>query len=724
MTSKILEAALLYAELGWKVFPLHAVDENLQCTCGVKNCTDAGKHPRNRRGLKEASIDTATLTAWFGEGSPRSNIAIATGEASNITVVDVDTADGKAGAATWAELIAEKGEPDTLIAQTGSGGMHLVFKYNSAVKTAANVLGAGIDIRNDGGYIVAAPSNHRCGGHYKWLNWEEAELANLPSHMSQRKDGRGRPKKDDLGRKKYSIEQVREMLKLIPADDRDRWRAFGIILGRTFQRIDEAWHLYNEWSDSWGGQKGRSHDEIMHEAFYVLSQQTSDKDLTMGSIVHAAIENGWAPKMGEVPIENFIYFAPGNSFVYRPTASFWISEAVNSAVSPVNEEGKIIKPAEWLRMNMLATSMTKDPALDGDYVKGIDCRDGVQIAQGGAAVFNCYRGPTIEPGDAKLAQPFLKHVRTVFNKDGDADQFLDYMAHRVQHPSVKPRFALMIAGDQGVGKDTAVEMCCSAIGAWNVANIEPTDLDTSFNEYASAVLVRVSEAANLHDMSKWAFNERMKVLIAGTPDNLTINPKYGQKFSVRLHCGVIITTNHMLSGIHIPNDDRRYDVIESATKSEMGLGNDAETREYFSELWEWFVASGGDRHVAALLLERDISKFSPANGQRKTEAHRLVVGSNLVADHWVIDAIDELGEPVAFRSDVMLSILTKDGGTAKEYSGKMQTALIRQGYYPKRNPARKDGRWAHEGKMFTLYGKKEIDNITAFNLAVTQGEKF
>lgn len=697
----MLEIALEYVRRGWAVFPLHAIDANGCCTCGVASCSDAGKHPRARNGVKGASKDEAQLREWFGPGTPISNIAIATGAISNLTVLDIDIGEGKLGAETWAELTREAGEPDTLMTRTGSGGMHVLFQYNGALKTSSNTLGKGVDCRNDGGYIVAPPSRHRSGGVYAWLN--DSQIAALPPHLCRRKETRGRPRKDDPTRQKYSLEQVCGMLAVIPADDRDLWRSIGIILGREFNRSDEAWRAYNDWSGKWSGKPGRNHDEIMREAFYDLSQQAGgERELSMGTIVKAAIDAGWAPKAGEVPLAHFVYYGPGNNFIYRPTASMWVAEGVNAACSPLNEGGKIVKPAEWLRANMLATSMTNDPSLEDDFVKGIDCRDGTLMVLEGAATFNTYRPPTIELGDHRLAAPFLGHVRRVFPKPGDADQFLDYMAHRVQLPAEKPRFALLIAGDQGVGKDTAIEFCGPAIGHWNIANIEPGDLDTSFNEYASAVLVRVSEAANLHDMNKWAFNERMKVLIAGTPDNLTINPKYGQKYSVRLHCGVILTTNHMLTGIYIPQDDRRYDVIEAATKAEMGIETDAKSREYFSELWDWFL-DGGAAHVAAYLHERSLREFSASNGQRKTIAHRSVVTSNTTTDHWLLDILDELGEPSAVRSDAITAIATKNNIGPKELSARMHPALYRSGYTMHRNPNRMDGRWKFENKLATMF---------------------
>lgn len=700
----MLSVAKEYAARGWLVFPIHGIGEDGQCTCGRLACTDAGKHPVTRNGLKDATKDEARIEELFANLA-NCNIGVVTGKVSGITVIDIDVGAGKGGAETWSALIEGHGEPDTLMAKTGSGGMHIYFKYNSALKTGSNRLGKGIDVRCDGGYVVAAPSAHRSGGVYAWLN--NSAIDDLPEYLlAAKKDGRtSAQRKDSLARKRYSLEEVRAMLDVIPADDRDRWRNIGVILGRTFSRSDEAWAEYVVWADKAGSKKGRNHDEIMREAFYEISQDKSaGAELSTGTLVHLAIEHGWCPKSGTVPLDNFIYFAQGNNYIYRPTASFWIKEAVDCSVGRVNQNGALIKASDWLKLNMLSTSMTKSPALKGDYIKGFDCREGELIAEAGSAVFNAYRRPTIELGDANAAQPFIDHCRRVFNKDGDAEQFFDYMAHRVQFPEIKPRFALLIAGDQGVGKDTAIEFCVPAIGAWNVANVEPSVFDSSFNEFASATLVRVSEAANLHDMSKWAFNERMKVLIAGSPDHQSINPKYGQKYSVKMHCGVIVTTNHLLTGIYIPTDDRRYDVIESASKFEMGLNNDNEVRDYFTALWEWFAA-GGDCHVAAFLHARDLSKFSPSNGQRKTAAHRSVVSSGFAGDHWLLDALDVLGEPPLLRSDSVMACVVRAGLLEREHLNKLQPSMIRQGYYVVRNPLRKDGRWKFPDKLSGVYAK-------------------
>src|SRR5262249_33103283 len=149
------------------------------------------------------------------------------------------------------------------------------------------------------GYIVATPSRHRSGGRYTWLNWGDA-LESLPAYLlpQNNKTKRGRPRQDDPLRRRYSLQEVRHLLTFVPADSRDDWRNFGVILGREFDRSDKAWELYNEWAAKWDGLKGRGHDETMRECFYEISQETAERELSMGTIVKAALDNGWVPKSG------------------------------------------------------------------------------------------------------------------------------------------------------------------------------------------------------------------------------------------------------------------------------------------------------------------------------------------------------------------------------------------------------------------------------------------
>lgn len=727
--SSTQEWALAYAAQGWRVLPIWGVDEAGRCRCGSDDCTtkNRGKHPVTSlapHGALSATSNTATIKKWFATFEQH-NIGIATGPESNLTVVDVDVGEGKCGTESWRLLNEGHAEPVTLMATTGSGGMHVLFPYHADIPGKNNVLGPNIDVKNKGGYIVVCPSRHRSGGSYAWLNWP-TPLAAWPQHFLPvaKQETRGRPRKDDHTRRKtYTIKEIEEALKVIPAGDRDVWREVGIILGRTFEMSDEAWAVYTAWAATWGGKQERGHDKIMHEAFYLISQQPSERELSIGTIVKLAIEHGWVPVQGATPIEEFIYYNPDNKYVYRLNGKLWPAAGVDAAVSPVNVDGKIIKATEWLKVNRQATTMANDPLVAGDYVKGVNYDDGEIIPMAGAAIYNSYRAPTIVLGDPRRATRWVEHTRRMMPREGDADQCFNYLAHRVQHPGVKPRFALLIGGEQGIGKDTTIAMSVPAMGARNMRNIEPSAFNSSFNEYATGTLVVISESTNHEELSKWAFNEQLKTLIAGTPDLWDINPKYGLKFRHRLHNGTILTTNHLDSGIYIPQDDRRFDVIECATLAEMGLADRDVRRFYFELLWTWFL-KGGNRHVAAWLHERDISQWSPDHGQRKTEAHADVVQANRESDMWCVEILEELmvldwpkdlcivdaeGHCVALkfvRADWIIDRAVTRGENKMDARRKLKPTMKRCGYVAYNNKADQEGRWWIGGKAYKVYARQ------------------
>jgi hypothetical protein len=102
-----------------------------------------------------------------------------------VFVVETDTPEGHNvnGAASLAALEAEHGElPPTLQAITPSGSVHYYFAHPGVhVKNSVGVIGVGVDVRGDGGMVVAVPSvvppreatadkPASAGGVYRWLN--------------------------------------------------------------------------------------------------------------------------------------------------------------------------------------------------------------------------------------------------------------------------------------------------------------------------------------------------------------------------------------------------------------------------------------------------------------------------------------------------------------------------------------------------------------------------
>ena len=164
--SKLGRSALIYAvEHGWRVFPLHTADA-AGCSCGKPDCGGAGKHPRTPKGCLDATTDAEQVRAWWLKW-PDANVGIATG--GGLVVIDVDDRDG--GADSLVDLRRTLGEmPDTIEALTGGGGRHIYLATPAGVevRNSASALAPGIDVRGEGGYVVAPPSVHPSGRPYQW----------------------------------------------------------------------------------------------------------------------------------------------------------------------------------------------------------------------------------------------------------------------------------------------------------------------------------------------------------------------------------------------------------------------------------------------------------------------------------------------------------------------------------------------------------------------------
>lgn len=154
-------AALRYASRGWAVFPLQP----------------AGKQPRTTHGLHDATSDPRRIRAWWA-ACPTANVGLATGR---LVVLDVD---GEEGRASLAALEADRGPlPPTLRASTARGA-HLYFLAppGPAIPNSAGRLGRGLDVRGEGGYVVAPPSVHPDGPTYRWAS--RGTPAVLPEHLA------------------------------------------------------------------------------------------------------------------------------------------------------------------------------------------------------------------------------------------------------------------------------------------------------------------------------------------------------------------------------------------------------------------------------------------------------------------------------------------------------------------------------------------------------------
>jgi hypothetical protein len=173
--SKLHRAARTYAESGWQVFPVQVAD----------------KTPATGHGFHDSTVDVERIDRWWST-NPDYNVGVATG-ASRLVVVDLDVRWNDAGLPevnglrSWWQLLTDLGlddEPATFTVKTPSHGEHRYYLAPSGVtnRNSAGKLSPGIDIRAEGGYVVAAPSV-RADGCYRIT--DRSDVAPLPAELAE-----------------------------------------------------------------------------------------------------------------------------------------------------------------------------------------------------------------------------------------------------------------------------------------------------------------------------------------------------------------------------------------------------------------------------------------------------------------------------------------------------------------------------------------------------------
>ena len=180
-TNQNCTAALRYAALGYKVYPVWGIRDG-KCLCGgLKGCRP-GKHPYGKavpHGEKDATTDAETLRRWFrGDGV---NVGISI---DGFCVLDPDCHSADAnGIETLAEWERRyENLPLTPTVKTGGGGRHYYFKPLGMSLKPKEQVGVGVELLTSGG-VIAPPSLHELGGRYEWLTPLETPLADMPQWL-------------------------------------------------------------------------------------------------------------------------------------------------------------------------------------------------------------------------------------------------------------------------------------------------------------------------------------------------------------------------------------------------------------------------------------------------------------------------------------------------------------------------------------------------------------
>jgi hypothetical protein len=726
-----LEAALLYAAQGWKIFPVPP---------GTKQSYKSARHSNGRKwGMTN---DPAEIRRDW-ERWPDAGVGLPTGAENGFWVMEADTHAGHAvdGIGSLRALEAQHEPlPQTRMAQSPSGSLHHYFKHPGGeikIKNSASELAPGVDVRGDGGMVVAPPT-HRADGQYRWLN--DFEIAETPPWLLERVQPRQREDQVHAAagaNQQTDLALIAAVVRVIPNNDLDweNWNKIGMAIWRATDGSDEGLTIFDSFS-----QKSSKYDAAETLARWNGYFACPPDRIGVGTLFYLADEA--VPGWRGVTVDNFYAYMPLHKYMFAPARDLWPANSVNARIPPIvlldangqpqlDEKGEPKKLAAnvWLDQNKPVEQMTWAPGLPL-LVQDRLISEGGWIVRVGVACFNLYRPPTIVPGDADQAGRWLDHVCKVY--PDDAEHIINCLAHRVQRPEDKINHALVLGGKQGIGKDTLLEPVKRAVGPWNFLEVSPKQMMGRFNGFLKSVILRVSEARDLGEFDRFAFYDHLKNYTAAPPDVLRVDEKNLREHNVLNVCGIIITTNHKADGIYLPADDRRHYVAWSdRDKSDF-------TEAYWRQLWQWYDA-GGDRHVAAYLANLNISNFDPKAPPPKTAAFWAIVdASRAPEDAELADVLDALGNPPAVTLSQIVqraaaaddpAIVHRPTSNSNDGSAPATAArpnsfghwirdrhnrriiphrLEKAGYVPVRNDTATDGLWKINGRRQVVYAKASL----------------
>jgi Bifunctional DNA primase/polymerase, N-terminal/Primase C terminal 2 (PriCT-2) len=250
----VLAAALTYATTrGWAVFPARFVQ------VGNKWEKKSWKSAKSSNGRAWGMTkDPDELRRDFTKTS-RSAIGIPTGAVNGIVVIEADTPEGHNvdGLASLKQLEAKHGAlPETLTGESPTGSLHRYYNHpgnGAEVRCTTSELGPGIDVKGDGGMVIAPPSLRPGKGSYRWVN--EAPIADAPDWLTALITAEpAAVKPESNAGRQAPLWKVAAALAAIPNPPElyyGEWKRIGMAVWAATGGSDDGFKTFDDWSRKW-----------------------------------------------------------------------------------------------------------------------------------------------------------------------------------------------------------------------------------------------------------------------------------------------------------------------------------------------------------------------------------------------------------------------------------------------------------------------------------------
>ncbi len=623
LLARLLQAIELYLKLGWHLFPVKP-----------------DKTPKTKRGFRDATNDIKTVMAWW-KRTPPAMIGVRMGPLSGVFAIDIDVDESKKidGMSWLAAVEARHGPlPKTPRAKTPRGGVHIYFKYpaDRALHNSTSRVAPGVDVRGDGGYVVAPPSEGEAGA-YEWLiSPNDCEVASAPEWLLDLVCDTPLPPPVS-GALMVTDEPLSEADQNAVVKEIDT-RIETVVNAKEGTRnhtLNVAAFICGKLVGAAAAVESDVASKLLEAAEKAgLTRQEAERTIRSG--LRAGKRRPWrpaaaSPMLAEINRDYFFALDGRASFVFREdvdprTGNRYLAHITpnafrdlfgNQLVEFPNKAGDIkLTPAghAWLKW------------------RGRRQYQKVVFAPGKtlpATIYNQWQGFAAEPIEGDCSK-FLAFVREVICSDDTEtfDYLIRWCARAVQDPSSPGQVAIVMRGAKGTGKTFFGAHFGELFGDHFVTMAHSQHLVGNFNAHLETAIVVLADEAF------WAGDKQgegaLKTLI--TSDTIRIERKGIDSKNAPNHVHLIMASN---SDWVVPasTDERRYCVLDVSNKR-------AQDHRYFEELEaEWQV--GGREAFMHYLLHLDLTSFNVRRAPQSQALLEQKLWSMAPTDRWYLAMLRE-----------------------------------------------------------------------------------
>lgn len=591
MPETMLDAALAYASRGLAVFPL----------------AEGTKIPCIQGGFTKATTDPEQIRAFWSV-RPNCNIGIATGGMSNglvVVDVDLDNDKGEDGYVTLRAWESEHGElPEGACATTPRGGMHLYFVSDEPISCSTNQE-KGVDVRADGGFVVAPPSVRDDGRAYEWdLHIEDYGIpradANVKAFIADMQEGRIEAKRFELpdrirdGERNDTLYRYACSLQAHSVPD-DVIVASVVGVNRTLcdRPLDDA-ECEKIVNSALSKKKGPSDETAAARRSVYRMLDCNDKGAP-----YQTITNCMTVLTNDVRLAGRFGY---NTVAYTKTIETpvpWDASAATRQITDVD-------------YSQFTAYLESEYGI-GNKSKAIDAIANVcsQNRYNPIAEWLESLKWDGEPRTRGLLPLFLGCEETDYNTEV-IELFMRGAIARALEPGTKFDHMVVLVGKQGIGKSMFLRRLAHK-NDWFNDNFNTIDGDTAVEKLRGMWMV---EMAELLATKKAKEIESIKAFVTSRVD--TIRPKYARETEQRPRVCVIAGTTNDFDFLSDPTGNRRFIPVHCLADEPQEVLFEDSAQDFFDACWAEVYArwKEGER---SLVLPRRFEKIADAMRDTHTE---------------------------------------------------------------------------------------------------------